>query len=155
MTTPSMSPPGIRYAKDLLRRIESRPESAAQIEGMDSWERWLLGHGMPAIVAAGLDDWEVAALECIVRHSGCEGRIPQSWLFEGGPADDARLRQLSCLNKNARKTRLTRLVTKLTRLRVDLRLDWKVERAADCSNTIYTAQTSIVTMPRISAGDRR
>jgi hypothetical protein len=147
--------PGIRYAEDLLKRIESNPVSDAQIQGMDTWERWLLGHGMAALLEADLDEWEIACLECIVRHSGRHGRIPQTWLFEGGPDNDSRLRQLSCLSKNARKQRLSRLVTKLAKVRIDLELNFKIERASDCSKTIYTAQTSIVTMPRISARDRR
>jgi hypothetical protein len=133
---------GIRWAQDLIRRIESNPASAAQIVGMDRWARWMLGHGMEALVAAGLDEWEIAALECIVRHSGEEKGIPQAWLFEGGPDDDPRLRELSCLKANARKTRITRLVSRFARLRSDLNLTWKVERAADCSKTIYTAHTA-------------
>jgi hypothetical protein len=149
MTTPSMSPPGIRYAKDLLRRIESRPESAAQIEGMDSWERWLLGHGMPALVAAGLDDWEVAALECIVRHKDREGWIPQEWLFDGGPDDDPRLR-LPFLSSNARKQRITRFIDSVHKAGRQIGLVWKVKRATDCSKTIATAYTAAhsFTLPR-------
>ncbi len=136
---------GIRWAQDLIRRIDSNPASAAQIVGMDPWARWMLGHGVEALVAAGLDEWEIAALECIVRHSGEEERIPQAWLFEGGPDDDMRLREHSCLDANARKTRITRLVEKFARLRSDLNLTWKVERAADKSKTIGTAYTLIHT----------
>lgn len=141
----SKSTPGIRTVEDLIVRIESNPASAAQVQGLDLWQRWLLGHGMAALVAADLDGWEVAALECIVRHSGTEGRIPQHWLFEGGPDDDPRLRQLSCLDSNARKQRLTRLIAKITKVRVDAQLNWKVERAANCSKTICTAHTAIQT----------
>jgi hypothetical protein len=132
---------GIVWAQDLLQRIESNPASAAQIDGMDRWARWMLGHGMEALASAGLDKWEIAALECIVRHSGQEERIPQAWLFEGGPDNDPRLRELSCLDTNARKQRITRLISTFTRLRSDLNLTWKVQRAADCSKTIGTAYT--------------
>lgn len=138
--------PGIVWAKDLLQRIESNPASAAQIVGMDPWARWVLGHGMEALVAAGLDEWEIAALECIVRHSGKEERIPQAWLFDGGPDDDPRLREFSCLDANARKMRITRLISKFARLRSELTLTWKVERAADHSKTIGTAYTLIHTL---------
>lgn len=145
----------IRCVEDLLVRIQSNPDASAEIAGMDRWDRWVLGHGMRALLEADLDKWHVACLKCIVRHSGVEGRIPQAWLFEGGPDDDPDLRELSCLNENARKQRLKRLIDKLTKVRVDLRLSWKVERSADCSKTISTAYTAIHSMRGNSAGDRR
>jgi|LakMenE18May11ns_1017448.scaffolds.fasta_scaffold9941659_7 hypothetical protein len=133
----------IRCVEDLLVRIESNPHAAAEISGMDPWERWVLGHGMSVLIEADLDEWQAAALKCIVRHSGPTGRIPQAWLFEGGPDNDLKLRELSCLNDNARKQRIKRLIDKVTKLRVSLQLSWKVERSADCSKTIYTAYTAI------------
>jgi hypothetical protein len=131
----------IRSLEDLLARLESHPASAAEIEGMDPWQRWMLGHGVAALVAAVFDDWEIACLECIVRHSGREGRIPQEWLFDGGPDDDPRLR-LPFLTSNARKQRLTRFINAVHKAGRQLGLVWKVERAADCSKTIETAYTS-------------
>jgi hypothetical protein len=148
----------ISQADELARQVEKirrDPLAAADAVAKDPWQRWLLVHGMEAIVGAGLDQWEVACLRCIVRHSGEEGRIPQEWLFEGGPDKDPVLAELACLDGNARKTRLTRLVTRLTRLRVELRLSWKLERAADCSKTISTAYIATATMRPISAADRR
>jgi hypothetical protein len=138
---------GIRTAKQLLRRIESNPASAAAITGMDRWERWLVGHGMAAILSAGFDEWDIAVLRCIVRHSGERERIPQAWLFEGGPDGDPILRQFSCLNENARKTRLSRFLEKARKARLDSGLEWKVERAADCSKTIYTATPTVIRGP--------
>lgn len=146
---------GIRTVEELLVRIESNPHAAAEISGMDPWHRWVLGHGMPALIEADLDEWQMAALKCIVRHSVVAGRIPQAWLFEGGPDNDPKLRELSCLNDNARKQRIKRLIDKVTKLRVSLQLSWKVERAADCSKTIYTAHTAIHSMRDNSARDRR
>lgn len=136
------SEPLIHTARDLVLRIESNPASALQIAGMDRWERWLLEYGMP-LVEAGLDEWEVAALECLVRH----GRIKQQWLFEGGPSGDNQKLLLAFISENYRKVKLTRLIKKMRELGRQLRLDFKVERAADCSKTIYTATTSIYSMP--------
>ena len=134
---------GIRTVEELLLRIESNPHAAAEISGMDPWDRWVLGHGMSVLIEADLDEWQVAALRCIVRHSILTGRIPQAWLFDGGPDNDPKLRELSCLNGNARKQRINRLIDKVTELRINLQLTWKVERSADCSKTIYTAHTAI------------
>lgn len=133
--------PEIRTTRDLLVRIESNPASAAAIVGMDKWQRWLLDHGVP-LVTAGLDEWEGAALECIVRHTPDSGRVPQEWLFNGGPDDDPRLR-LEFLSKNTRKQRLTRFIDKVHRCGRQLGLTFKVERAADCSATIYTSTSSV------------
>jgi hypothetical protein len=131
----------IRSAKDLVLRIERNPASAAQITGMDRWERWLLEHGMP-LVAAGLDDWEAAALEYIVRHTPAHGRMPQQWLFEGGHDGGNLALMLPFLGEEARKKRLSRLIRKLHKLGPKLGLTFKVERAADCSKTIYTNTTA-------------
>jgi hypothetical protein len=136
---------------DMIRRD---PLAAVEVVAKDPWKRWLLPHGMD-IFGSGLNEWEVACLRCIVRHSGEEGRIKQHWLFEGGPDRDPELAALQCLDANARKQRLTRLVSKLTKLRVKLQLPWKVERAADCSGEIGTAYIATVTMRPISAADRR
>lgn len=147
--TVRLAEPLIHSAKDLLVRIESNPASAAEIAGMDRWERWLLEHGMP-LVAAGLDDWEVAALECIVRHTPESGRLPQPWLFEGGPSGDNPNLLLPFLSENTRKVKLTRFISKMHKRGRQLGLTFKVERAADCSKTIYTATTSAYafTMPQ-------
>jgi hypothetical protein len=142
--------PEIRTTRDLLVRLESNPASAAAIAGMDRWQKWLLDHGVP-LVTAGLDEWEAAALECIVRHTPADGTLPQDWLFDGGPDDDPRL-LLDFLPANTRKQRLTRFVNKVHRCGRQLGLTFKVERAADCSKTIYTATTAIYscsfTLPR-------
>jgi hypothetical protein len=139
----------IRDTRDLIARIEERPESAAKIAGMDPWERWILRHGMGVVMTAGLDEWELACLRCIVRYSNHEGRILQRWLFEGGPDNDVMLIKPS-LSGEGRKKKLTRLVNKLAHLRVELGLDWKLERAVDCSKTIYTATATIITGPSFS-----
>lgn len=136
-----ISTPGIRTARDLLVRIESNPASAAEIVGMDRWQRWLLEHGLP-LVTAGLTEWEGAALECIVRHTPADGRVPQRWLFEGGPAGDDRRLLLPFVSENTRKVNLTRFISKMHKLRRQLGLTFKLERAADCSKTIYTASRS-------------
>lgn len=130
----------IRTTRDLLVRLESNPASAAAIVGMDKWQRWLLDHGVP-LVTAGLDEWEAAALECLVRHTPADGEVPQEWLFTGGPDDDSRLR-LEFLSDNTRKQRLTRLISKVHKLGRQIGLTFKVERAADCSKTIYTATSA-------------
>lgn len=132
--------PEIRTARDLLVRIESNPASAAAIVGMDRWQRWLLEHGL-LLMPAGLDEWEAAALRCMVRHTPENDRLPQAYLFNGGPDNDPALR-LEFLNDNARKQRLTRFVSKLHKLGRQLGLTFKVERAADCSKTISTATTA-------------
>lgn len=139
----------IRSAEDLLARLESHPASAAEIEGMDPWQRWALRHAMPALLGPVLDEWETAALECIVRYSDESGRLPQDWLFDGGPGDDPRLR-LSCLSSNARKQRITRFIDSVHKAGRQLGLAWKVQRAADCSKTISTAYTAAYgfTLPR-------
>jgi hypothetical protein len=139
----------IRSLEDLLARLESHPASAAEIEDLDRWQRWMLGHGVAALVAAMFDDWEIACLECIVRHSGREGRIPQEWLFDGGPDDDPRLR-LPFLSSNARKQRIKRFIDSVHEAGRQLGLGWKVQRASDCSKTIYTATTvaHTLTLPR-------
>jgi hypothetical protein len=141
--------PAIRCARDLIVRLESHPATAAEIEGIDRWQRWILMYAMKAFSAAGLDEWEWASLECIVKHSGREGRIPQEWLFDGGPDDDPRLR-LAMLSDNARKQRITRFIDKVHKAGRRLGLDWKVERAADCSKAIYTNPTTAnsFTLPR-------
>jgi hypothetical protein len=94
-------------------------------------------------------------LECIVRHSGEKGRISQPWLFEGGPDRVPILAELECLDANARKQKLTRLLRKFRKLRVELSLPWRVERALDCSLEIGTAYIATVKMRPISAADRR
>lgn len=136
----------IRDARDLIARIEERPESAAKIAGMDPWERWWLRHGMAVLVNAELSLWEIACLRCIVRHSGVEERIPQRWLFDGGPDRDPAL-TVPRLSDDARRRRITRFRKKLAHLRVELGLDWKLERAVDCTKTIYTACSPIITGP--------
>lgn len=149
--------PTLSQAEELARQVEMirrDPLAAAEAVAKDAWQRWLLHHGM-ALFAAGLTEWEAACLQCIVRHSGEKGRIPQRWLFEGGPDRDPILAELECLDADARKKRLTRLVSRLTKLRVELRLSWKVERAADCSGEIGTAYIATATMRPISAADRR
>lgn len=144
----------IHSANDLLVRIESNPASAAEIAGMDRWERWLLEYGMP-LVAAGLEEWEAAALECIVRYTPASGRVPQRWLFEGGPSGDNRKLLLPFLNENARKVKLTRFISKMHKLGRQLGLTFKVERAADCSKTIYTATSSAYSLPMPQPQKRR
>jgi len=136
----------IHSARDLVLRIESNPASALQLADMDGWERWLLEYGMP-LVAAGLDEWEVAALECIVRHTPESSRIPQQWLFEGGPSGDNQKLLFPFLSENYRKVKLTRLIKKMHKLGGQFGLRFKVERAVDCSKTIYTATTSIYSLP--------
>ena len=106
----------------------------------------MLHHGFDVIVAADLNEWEKACLKCIVRHSGYSGVIPQEWLFDGGPDGDPILEELSCLPKDTRRKRITRLVNKIDKLCRETNLSWKVERAADCSKTIGTASRSSVTM---------
>lgn len=145
--------PEIRTTRDLLARIESNPASAAAIVGMDKWQRWMLDHGVP-LVTAGLDEWEGAALECIVRHTPASGRVPQEWLFTGGPDNDPRLR-LEFLPENTRKQRLTRFISKLHRCGRQLGLTFKVERAADCSKTISTATSSAYSLPMPQPQKRR
>lgn len=147
----------LSQAEELARQVEMirlDPLAAVEAVAKDPWQRWLLHHGM-TLFAAGLTEWEAACLECIVRHSGEKGRIPQQWLFEGGPDRVTILAELECLDSNARKVRLTRLVSKLTKLRVELSLPWKVERALDCSREISTAYIATVKMRPISAADRR
>lgn len=140
--------PEIRSARDLIFRIESNPASAAQIAGMDPFDRWMLEHGLP-LVTAGLDEWEAAALKCMVRHTPENDWLPQAYLFNGGPDNDPALR-LEFLPENSRKQRLTRFISKLHKLRRKIGLTFKVERAADCSKTIYTATSSAyaLTMPQ-------
>jgi hypothetical protein len=138
-------------AEELAHRVEmirKDPLGAVDDVSKDPWQRWLLYHGLGVVTTAGLTEWESAALRCIVRHSGEVGRIPQHWLFEGGPDKDPALAELSCLDENARKTRLTRLIGKLTKLRREQKLPWKLERAVDCSKEISTAYISTVTMRR-------
>lgn len=151
--TPAPKRDPIRDLRQLIDRIESNPQSAAQVD-LDPWERWLLRHGAAAIVGADLDEWAVACLRCIVRHSGVEERVPQKWLFEGGPDNDPALRQFRDLSDEARKKRLSRLVTQLAKLRQHLGLDWKLERAVDCSKTVYTAHTNIYTFTLPAAAKR-
>lgn len=137
--------PEIRTARDLLLRIESNPNSEAEIAGMDPWQRWVLKHGM-LLMTAGLDEWEWAALKCMVLHTPDNDRLPQAYLFNGGPDNDPILR-LEFLPVNTRKQRLTRFISKLHKLGPQLGLTFKVERAADCSKTIYTATTAIYAFP--------
>jgi hypothetical protein len=146
--TVRIAEPEIRTARDLLVRIESNPASAAAIIGMDRWQRWLLEHGLP-LVTAGLDEWEWAALKCMVRHTPENDSPPQAYLFNGGPDNDPALR-LEFLSDNAKKQRLTRFISKLHKLGRQIGLTFKVERAADCSKTIYTATSSAyaLTMPQ-------
>jgi hypothetical protein len=136
-----LAEPMIRTARDMIVRIESNPTAAAQITGMDRWERWLLEHGMP-LVAAGLDDWEAPALQYLVRHTPANGRMPQQWLFEGGRDRDNLALMLPFLSEEARKKRLSRFIRKLHKLGPQLGLTFKLERAANCSKTIYTATTA-------------
>lgn len=149
--------PTLSQAEELARQVEMirrDPLAAAEAVAKDPWQRWLLHHGMPLFTAA-LSEWEAACLKCIVRHSGEKGQIPQSWLFEGGPDRDPILAELECLNGDARRKRLTRLRKKLAKLRQELRLPWKVDRAADCSVEIGTAYIATATMRPISAANRR
>ena len=141
--------PMIRTARDLLVRIQANPTAAAEIAGMDRWERWQLEHGMP-LVFANLDEWEAAVLECIVRHTPASGRVPQRWLFEGGPSGDNPKLMETFLSENTRKVKLTRFISKMHKRGRQLGLTFKVERASDCSKTIYTATTSAYafTMPQ-------
>ena len=146
--TVRLAEPEIRGSRDLLVRLESNPASAAAIAGLDKWVRWQMDHGMPLDIA-GFDEWQTASLRCLVLHTPPNGRVPQDWLFNGGPDDDPALR-LEFLNENARKQRLTRFIDKVHQLGRQLGLTFKLERAADCSKTIYTAPTSAYafTMPQ-------
>jgi hypothetical protein len=139
--TVRLADPIIHSANDLLVRIRKNPASAAEIAGMDRWDCWLMEYGM-TLVGCGLEEWEAAALECLVRDTPADGRLPQRWLFEGGPSGDNRKLLLPFLNENARKVKLTRFISKMHKLGRQLGLTFKLERAADCSKTIYTATTS-------------
>jgi hypothetical protein len=146
--TVRLAEPEIHDSRDLLVRLESSPASAAAIAGMDKWHRWQMDHGMPLDIT-DFDSWETGSLRCLVLYTPPNGRVPQAWLFNGGPDNDPRLR-LECLPENARKQRLTRFISKVLKLGRQLGLTFKVERASDCSKTIYTATTSAYafTMPQ-------
>jgi hypothetical protein len=147
--TVRLAEPMLRTLRDLSARLASNPTSAAEIAGMDRWERWLLEHARD-LVAAGLDEWEAASLESLVRDTPDDGRMPQQWLFEGGPRGDNPKLLLPFLTENARKVRLTRFISKVHKLGRQLGLTFKLERACDCSKTIYTAPTAAYafTMPQ-------
>ena len=99
-----------------LEMLRRDTEAAVAAISKDPWQQWLLHHGFDVIVAADLNEWEKACLKCIVRHSGYSGVIPQEWLFDGGPDGDPILEELSCLPKDTRRKRITRLVNKIDKL---------------------------------------
>jgi hypothetical protein len=116
----------IRTTRDLCQSISNTPAARPQFANFDSWQWWMMQHGM-RLIGAKLSAWEAASLECIVRHSTEEG-IPVRWLFEGGPeGKDERLLRPSCRD-DSRRRELDRLLEKLEPLYKKLALDFRVKK---------------------------
>ena len=141
----------IRNTRDFVRGIEGTPAASKQFENFDRWQWWILQHGM-GLIGAKLNPWEVASLECIVRHSTEEG-IPERWLFEGGP-DGKELRLLRETGKqDSRRKAIDRLLEKLEPLYRKLDLDFRMKKDDGMSERVvftaaHTVQTLNISRPR-------
>lgn len=130
----------IRTTRDFVRGIENTPGARDQFENFDRWQWWLLEHGIE-LVSAGLDPWEAAVLECIVRESYPDVGVPVSWFFEGGPrgTDERLIRKGS---SDARRVAVDRLLKKLQGIRKKFSLDWYLTMHVGEGREKYVATTT-------------